>query len=179
MKIIFIINQFSIAKNIKRNFLRKILIFFQFFCPYLAIFSPSLMSIFRNFFHIFLISAYKLLLKVLSFSSQGFVRFGRWLCRPLELHRALARDDRRALPRFVNAVRFHFFLHRDSLVCASLCVQRQPALLRLGRAHLEEPTRAQPVILGLVFPFLIIYILKKNFFFENSDPYFGDTIPFS
>uniref|UniRef100_A0A914HFG2 Mediator of RNA polymerase II transcription subunit 13 n=1 Tax=Globodera rostochiensis TaxID=31243 RepID=A0A914HFG2_GLORO len=82
--------------------------------------------------------------------AEGFVRFGHWLCRPLEPRGAapLSRDDRRALPRFVNAVRFNFFLHRDSLVCASLCVQRQPTILRLSRAQLQERTRAQPVILA-------------------------------
>ncbi|KAL3083455.1 hypothetical protein niasHS_011257 [Heterodera schachtii] len=81
--------------------------------------------------------------------AEGFVRFGHWLCRPLEPRGgALSRDDRRALPRFVNAVRFHFFLHRDSLVCASLCVQRQPTILRLAKAQLRERSRAQPVILA-------------------------------
>uniref|UniRef100_A0A183C4A1 Mediator of RNA polymerase II transcription subunit 13 n=1 Tax=Globodera pallida TaxID=36090 RepID=A0A183C4A1_GLOPA len=82
--------------------------------------------------------------------AEGFVRFGHWLCRPLEPRGAapLSRDDRRALPRFVNAVRFNFFLHRESLVCASLCVQRQPTILRLSRAQLQERTRAQPVILA-------------------------------
>uniref|UniRef100_A0A914NHR2 Mediator of RNA polymerase II transcription subunit 13 n=1 Tax=Meloidogyne incognita TaxID=6306 RepID=A0A914NHR2_MELIC len=77
--------------------------------------------------------------------SEGFVRFGRWLCRPLELS-SLYAEDKHTIPKFMNAIRFHYFLHRDSLVCASIVVQRQPAILRLSQCHFKEATQsAQPV----------------------------------
>uniref|UniRef100_A0A914LHV8 Mediator of RNA polymerase II transcription subunit 13 n=1 Tax=Meloidogyne incognita TaxID=6306 RepID=A0A914LHV8_MELIC len=80
--------------------------------------------------------------------SEGFVRFGRWLCRPLELS-SLYAEDKHTIPKFMNAIRFHYFLHRDSLVCASIVVQRQPAILRLSQCHFKEATQsAQPVILA-------------------------------
>lgn len=80
--------------------------------------------------------------------TEGFVRFGRWLCRPLELSPLYA-EDKNTIPKFMNAIRFHYFLHRDSLVCASIVVQRQPSILRLSQCHFKEETQCtQPVVLA-------------------------------
>jgi hypothetical protein len=55
----------------------------------------------------------------------------------------------------MNAIRFHYFLHRDSLICASIIVQRQPTILRLSQRHFyDEKQCAQPVVLGTKYFFL-------------------------
>lgn len=51
----------------------------------------------------------------------------------------------------MNAIRFHYFLHRDSLVCASIIVQKQPTILLLSQSHLNEQSQgSQPVVLGKI-----------------------------
>lgn len=48
---------------------------------------------------------------------------------------------------YVNGISFNFFVHGENIVCATVCVQRQPTLFRLSRRHLDLGKK-QSVILG-------------------------------
>lgn len=100
--------------------------------------------------------------------SRGFTRLGRWFLQPCDT----AEKVRGALngnsgPQLTFA--FHFFVHGDSTVCASVDVRQHPAIHRLSRHHLLQaqagthtPTK---VILG---PFGLAGVLTGQGFKETD-----------
>ncbi|UMM17620.1 hypothetical protein L5515_014078 [Caenorhabditis briggsae] len=79
-------------------------------------------------------------------TKDGFVRFGRWFTMPL-----VARDHylHFMYPSHSPAIRFNFFVHGTSTICASIQAQRQPTLIKLARRHFECKTPKRfPVVIG-------------------------------
>uniref|UniRef100_A0A915DHG8 Mediator of RNA polymerase II transcription subunit 13 n=1 Tax=Ditylenchus dipsaci TaxID=166011 RepID=A0A915DHG8_9BILA len=77
----------------------------------------------------------------------GYIRFGKWFTRPLDLPSVLVEDCKKALPQYIIAINFHFFMHGENHVCMTVNIQRQPTMVKLSRRHLTN-SRKQPVVLG-------------------------------
>uniref|UniRef100_A0A8R1TKB8 Mediator of RNA polymerase II transcription subunit 13 n=2 Tax=Onchocerca TaxID=6281 RepID=A0A8R1TKB8_ONCVO len=74
----------------------------------------------------------------------GYIRIGKYFTRPYEVPSS---DRIHCSPNYVNGISFNFFVHGENIVCATVCVQRQPTLFRLSRRHLDLGKK-QSVILG-------------------------------
>ncbi|CAN7987204.1 unnamed protein product [Ixodes hexagonus] len=71
--------------------------------------------------------------------SRGFTRLGKWFLQPCdtsEKDRGLPGAGGSSGPQLTFA--FHFFVHGDSTVCASVDVRQHPAIHRLSRHHLLQ-----------------------------------------
>lgn len=85
--------------------------------------------------------------------SRGFTRLGKWFLQPCdtsEKDRGAPSVGGASGPQLTFA--FHFFVHGDSTVCASVDVRQHPAIYRLSRHHLLQTQAgthtATKVILG-------------------------------
>ncbi|XP_077510502.1 mediator complex subunit skuld isoform X2 [Amblyomma americanum] len=97
--------------------------------------------------------------------SRGFTRMGRWFLQPCDS----ADKDRGGSSATQLTFAFHFFVHGDSTVCASVDVRQHPAIHRISRQHVLAAQSASQspckVILG---PFGLAGVLTGQGFKETD-----------
>ncbi|KAL3227709.1 hypothetical protein MRX96_003676 [Rhipicephalus microplus] len=97
--------------------------------------------------------------------SRGFTRMGKWFLQPCDS----ADKDRGGSSGTQLSFSFHFFVHGDSTVCASVDVRQHPPIHRISRQHLLAAQSASQspckVILG---PYGLAGVLTGQGFKEND-----------